>query len=101
MKSSGLRGLVILSCIPLFITLTPSPGQERTQKKQTTRRSQRVRPMDEVQVASPDGKVKFFVGSNAERLTYWVTLDNKTVIEPSGLDLRMDGYLLSSGVVFQ
>jgi len=56
--------------------------------------------MKEVQVASPDGKVRFTLGSNPERLTYTVTLDSATLIEPSALDMRVDGYDLSSGVVF-
>ena len=56
--------------------------------------------MKEVQVTSPDGKVKFTLGSNPERLTYSVMLDDTAVIEPSPLDMRMGGYDLSSGVVF-
>jgi alpha-glucosidase len=81
-------------------------GQEQGQKKRQgqsqprTRRTQRVVPMKEVQVASPDGKVKFTLGSNPERLTWTVMLENTTVIEPSALDMRVDGYDLSSGVTF-
>jgi alpha-glucosidase len=81
-------------------------GQEQGQKKRQgqtqprTRRTQRVVPMKEVQVASPDGKVKFTLGSNPERLTWTVTLESTTVIEPSPLDMRVDGYDLSSGVIF-
>jgi len=56
--------------------------------------------MKEVQIASPDGKVKLIVGSNPERLTYWVTLENTKVIEPSPFDMRMNGYNLSCGVAF-
>lgn len=56
--------------------------------------------MKEVQVASPDGQVRFTLGSNPEWLTYTVTLGATPVIEPSSLDMRMDGYLLSSGVLF-
>jgi len=74
--------------------------RQRQAQGQRTRRSQRVVLMKEVQVASPDGKVKFTVGSNPERLTYTVTLENTTVIEPSRFDMKMDGYELSSGVVF-
>jgi len=56
--------------------------------------------MKEIQIAGPDGKVRFALGSNPERLTYTVTLDGSTVIEPSSLDMRVDGYDLSSGVTF-
>jgi alpha-glucosidase len=72
-------------------------GQDQTQAK--TRRSQRVVPMKEVQVVSPDGKVKLTLGSNPERLTWTVTREDSTVIEPSRLDMRLDGYDLSSGVI--
>jgi alpha-glucosidase len=56
--------------------------------------------MQEVVVASPDGKVQFTVLPNAERLTYAVTLGDTTVIEPSSLVMNLDGFDLSSGVVF-
>jgi alpha-glucosidase len=75
-------------------------AQRQRQQQQRTRRSQRVVPMKEVQVSSPDGRVKFTLGSNPEWLTYTVTLEDVTVIEPSPLDMRMDGYHLSSGVIF-
>lgn len=77
-------------------------GQRRGQGQgqPRSRRSQRVVPMKEVQVASPDGRVRFTLGSNPERLTYAVTLEDTVVIEPSGLDMRVDGYDLSSGVLF-
>jgi len=56
--------------------------------------------MRQIQVASPDAKVKFTLGPNPERLTFTVMLDETAVIEPSGLDMRVDGYDLSSGVIF-
>jgi alpha-glucosidase len=56
--------------------------------------------MEQVQVASPDGQVKFTILPNAERLTFTVTLGNVTVIDPSALAMKLDGYDLSSGVVF-
>ena len=64
-----------------------------------SRRSQRVH-MQEVQVASPDGKIKFTILPNAERLTFTVTMGNTVVIEPSPIVMKLDGYDLSSGVVF-
>ncbi len=64
-----------------------------------SRRSQRVH-MQEVQVASPDGKIKFTILPSAERLTFTVTMGNTVVIEPSPIAMKLDGYDLSSGVVF-
>jgi alpha-glucosidase len=57
--------------------------------------------MKEVQVVSPDGQVKFTLGPNPERLTWWATRGDTPVIEPSRLDMRLDGHDLSSGVVFR
>jgi alpha-glucosidase len=56
--------------------------------------------MQPIQLASPDGKLKFTVLPNAERLTYTVTLASTTVLEPSSIIMNLDGYDLSSGVVF-
>jgi len=56
--------------------------------------------MEEVQVVSPDGEVKFTVLPDAERLTFNVTLDGKTVMAASPIVMKLDGYDLSSGVVF-
>jgi len=56
--------------------------------------------MEQVQVASPDGNVKLTILPNAERLTFTVTLGNTTVLDPSTIIMNLDGYDLSSGVVF-
>jgi alpha-glucosidase len=64
-----------------------------------SRRSERVH-MQEVEVASPDGKIKFTVLPDAERLAFTVTMGNTVVIEPSSIVMKVDGYDLSSGVVF-
>jgi alpha-glucosidase len=56
--------------------------------------------MKEVQIVSPDGTVKFTLLSNPERLSFTVTLDHTTVIEPSTFHLIVDGYDLASGVIF-
>jgi alpha-glucosidase len=64
-----------------------------------SRRSQRVH-MEEVQVTSPDGKINFTILPNAERLAFTVTMGNTLVIEPSPIVMKVDGYDLSSGVVF-
>jgi len=100
MKRANVRKLGIIGFVLALLLSEPSFAQQRGQGQQKTRRTQRVVPMKEVQVASPDGKVKLIVGSNPERLTYWVTLENTTVIEPSPFDMRMDGYNLSCGVTF-
>jgi alpha-glucosidase len=56
--------------------------------------------MEQVQVASPDGNVKLTILPNAERLTFNVTLGNTTVLEPSTIVMKLDGYDLSAGIVF-
>jgi len=100
MKRASVRKLGIIGFVLALLLSGQSFARERGQEQQKTRRTQRVVPMKEVQIASPDGKVKFIIGSNPERLTYWVTLENTTVIEPSPFDVRMDGYNLSCGVTF-
>ncbi len=103
----GVSRTIPLAMVAVLFLAQMGAAQGQTQKRgqrssqPTSRRSQRVVPMKEVQVASPDGKVKFTLGSNPERLTYTVTLDGATVIEPSSLDMRLDGYDLSSGVIFE
>jgi len=102
-KSSNCAVIVIAVALCLSsLSLAQQQSQRRSQGQgqQRTRRTQRVVPMKEVQVTSPDGKIRFTIGSNPERLTYTVTLENDTVIEPSPFDMRMDGYDLSSGVIF-
>jgi alpha-glucosidase len=91
--------LTVLAAALCLSGLSLAQERNRGQQRPGSRRTQRVVPMKEVQVAGPDGKVEFTLGSNPERLTYTVTLDGATVIEPSPLDMRMDGYDLSSGVV--
>ncbi len=68
--------------------------------QERTRRSQRV-TMEQVQVVSPDGQIKLTILPNAERLTFTVTMGDTTVIEPSVIIMNLDGYDLSSGVVFR
>jgi alpha-glucosidase len=85
--------LVILLCLA---EANPALGQR---SRTSSRRSQRVR-MEQVQVASPDGNVKFTILPNAERLSFTVTLGNSVVIDPSTIVMILDGYDLSSGVVF-
>jgi len=91
MRTYAVLGIAAALCLAQM-----SSAQTREQR---SRRSQRVK-MEEVQVVSPDGNVKLTIGSNAERLTFTVTLGGKTVIEPSAIVMRVDDYDLSSGVVF-
>ena len=83
-------GFAVALCL-----VEPSFARQRSR----TRRSQRVR-MEQVQVAGPDGNVKLTVLPNAERLTFTVTLGNTTVLDTSTIVMNLDGYDLSSGVVF-
>lgn len=99
---------ILVMMLGLLTTLSPAqtqttpsqPAAKSGGQKLASRRSQRVVPMKEVQVAGPDGRIKFTLLSNAERLSYAVTIEGIPVIEPSPLDMRLDGYLLSSGVTF-
>jgi alpha-glucosidase len=77
------------------------PSGKQGQPRPTSRRSQRVLPFEQVDVASPDGRVKFTLLPNAERLTFKVTMDGKPVIEPSAIRLNLDGFDFGSGVVFE
>jgi alpha-glucosidase len=55
--------------------------------------------MEQVEVVSPDGNVRFVVAPNAERLTYSVKMGDATVVESSALRIVVDGFDLPSGVV--
>ncbi len=91
--------LVIITGMMLLCIVHAAFSQAQTQE-QRTRRLIRVVPMKEVEVVSPDGNVKFTLLPNAERLTFTVKLKETTVIEPSPIVMNVDGYDLSSGVVF-
>jgi len=93
---NGRRIIVVL----IIVLAASGRNLVQGQSQPRTRRSQRVVPMKEVQVVSPDGKVRFTLGSDPERLTWSVALEGTPVIEPSPLDMRVDGYDLSSGVIF-
>src|SRR5262249_49964222 len=86
-----------LSCAALAQTASQSQSQ---QQQQRTRRSTRVH-MEQVQVTSPDGKLKFTLLPNAERLTFTVTANDATVLDPSPIIMQLDSYDRSAGVVFQ
>ena len=82
--------MVVILCLA---ETNPAAGQASK-----TRRSQRVR-MEQVQVTSPDGKVKMTILPNAERLTFTVTLGDTPVLDPSTIVMNVDSFDLSSGVV--
>lgn len=88
-------GAVLALCLSDVVLAQAQPQSQQPK----SRRSQRVQ-MQEVQVASPDGKIKFTILPDAERLTFAVTMGNTVVIEPSPIVMKLDGYDLSSGVVF-
>lgn len=73
----------------------------QAQEEERTRRLHRVVPLDEVEVVSPDGNVKFILLSNPERLTFSVKRGEITIIEDSPIIMKVDDYDLSSGVVFK
>jgi alpha-glucosidase len=73
----------------------------QAQNNERSRRSQRVVPMNEIQVTSHDGNVKFILLPNAERLTFTVKIGETTVIENSPIIMKLDWFDLSSGVVFK
>jgi alpha-glucosidase len=57
--------------------------------------------METVTVTSPDGQVAFILLPNAERLSFKVTRNGQTVLDPSPLVMKIDSFDLSSGVVFE
>lgn len=77
----------------------PGTTQRPARPVSRSRRTQRVVPMQEVVVASPNGRVKFTLSPNAERLTFAVTMGDTPVIEPSALKLFVDGCDLANGVI--
>jgi alpha-glucosidase len=91
-RSSSLPVLVLAAFV-----IQPSAGHSQESR---SRRSQRVKELEEIAVASPDGQVTFKLLSNAERLSYAVTMGETAVVEPSPLQFSVDGFDLTSGVVF-
>jgi alpha-glucosidase len=96
MRTNHVFMIVALIIVFCLAEIKPAMGQR---SKSSSRRSQRVN-MEQVQVISPDGNVKLTIMPNAERLSFTVTLGNSAVIDPSTIIMNLDGYDLSSGVVF-
>ncbi|UCG55991.1 MAG: glycoside hydrolase family 97 N-terminal domain-containing protein [Phycisphaerales bacterium] len=94
----NINGLV-MAVVGFVVVLCLAEADLALGQRSRTRRSQRVR-MEQVQVGSPDKEVKLTILPNAERLTFKVTLGDKTVLDPSTIVMNVDGYDLSTGVVF-
>src|SRR5437867_11233288 len=91
---------LVMGTVTAFFLSQASFAQAQAQSQPPkSRRSQRVH-MQEVQVTSPDSKIKFTILPNAVRLTFTVTMGNTAVNEPSPIAMKLDGYDLTSGVVF-
>jgi alpha-glucosidase len=96
---SRVRLRAILLAAELCIVLAAVGQSTSPSPQQKSRRSQRVR-MQEVQVISPDGQIRFDLHANAERLTFSVIMDKTTAVEPSPIVMKLDNYDLSAGVIF-
>lgn len=97
MKQIKITTLLYVLVIVIFSTSFAIAQNSNDHK--SDRRSQRVH-MQQVQVASPDGNIRFTLLPSAERLTYTVAMGHTIVVEPSPIVMTVDGYDLSSGVVF-
>jgi len=91
----------LITGVILLIFLGTAGLTQAQRNDERSRRSQRVVPMEEIQVVSPGGNVKFILLPNAERLTFIVKLGEATVIENSPVIMKLDEYDLSAGVVFK
>jgi alpha-glucosidase len=84
---------------------SPRPSEEERQRAQQERqrsgdrRSRRVR-MEPVRVASPDGRIELEVLANAERLSFSVRMDGRSVVGPSPVQMSVDGYDLGAGLIY-
>jgi len=95
-----MKPLTVLTVSFLLAGVAASHPAQNPTRPPASRRSQRIK-MPEVRVTSPDGKVAFTLLPNPERLTYAVTLDGVPVIQASPIVMKLDGYDLSTGVVFK
>src|SRR5215471_16416244 len=95
-----MKPLTVLTVSFLLAGVAASHPAQNPTRPPASRRSQRIK-MPEVRVTSPDGKVAFTLLPNPERLTYAVTLDGVPLIQASPIVMKLDGYDLSTGVVFK
>ena len=73
-------------------------AQEERQRS-GDRRIRRVK-MQRVDVKSPDGRIELAVLPNAERLSFTVEMDGRTVVEPSPVRMSVDGFDLGTGLIW-
>src|SRR3990172_7962441 len=90
----------LVALLLVGLCLPDSVFSQSQSREQRSRRLIRVVAMKQIDVKSPDGKVTFSLLPNAERLTFTIKLDETTVLDPSPMIMKIDGYDLSSGVVF-
>src|SRR5436190_15230070 len=100
---TALRSSWCLTAFAVLFSLLSSAAlaQQNQSRENRSRRSQRVKPLEETVVAGPNGRVKFTLLSNPERVSFKVTMDDLTVVEPSPLVFTLDSYDLTAGVVAQ
>jgi len=91
---------ILVWLLAAFFVSDAAFGQEQSQQ-QRSRRLNRVVPMREVVVVSPDGNLRFTLLPNAERLTFTVMRGGIPFVEPSSIVMMLDSYDLSAGVVFK
>jgi alpha-glucosidase len=117
MQSRLLRSLLIVATALTALAIVPGVArsqdppaaprrseeewQRAQQERQRSgdRRSRRVR-MEPVLVASPDGRIELEVLPNAERLSFRVRMDGGTVVDPSPVQLTVDGFDLGAGLIY-
>ncbi len=93
MKTKAVAMAIVLSLAPGLVAAASAAESQ-------SRRSQRVRT-ERIEVTSPNGKVRFVLLPNAERLTFIVAVGDTTLIEPSAIVMKVDGYDLTSGLVLR
>jgi alpha-glucosidase len=99
MKRCILALLVLVGLVADFLPAASLLAQvQPPRQEQRSRRSQRVK-MEEIVVASPSGGIQLRLLPNAERLIFAVTMGGRTVIDPSPIVMKLDGFDLSAGVV--
>ncbi|UCD49039.1 MAG: glycoside hydrolase family 97 N-terminal domain-containing protein [Phycisphaerales bacterium] len=98
MQPAARKYAMIVFVIVLCLTpMVPASAQQRNRQPRS-RRSQRGH-MEEVQVVSPDGNIRITILRNPERLVFTVTSQGTTVLDPSTIVMKVDGYDLSAGIV--
>jgi alpha-glucosidase len=83
---------------PLRTDAAEQRAQEERQRS-GDRRSRRVR-MERVAVASPDGRIELEIAPNPERLTLSARMDGRSVLEPSPVQMSVDGFDLGTGLIW-